>query len=142
MKITPYLNFDGQCAEAFRFYQSVLGGHLEILSHEDSPIAAEVPDDWGDRTMHAYLAVGDVELMGSDTPPGQYTPPGDFYVSIHVDDVDEGERIFSALTEEGQVRMPYEPTFWATRFGMLVDRFGTPWMVNVAREPAEVPEAS
>lgn len=141
MQIVPYLNFDGRCAEAFRFYELVLGGKLELLTHDNTPMAGDVPPGWGDRVLHACLTVGDQTLMASDTPPDQHAAPRGIYVSLHVDRTEEAERIFGALADQGQVTMPLEPTFWADRFGICVDRFGTPWMINCS-VPAERREAS
>ena len=141
MQIVPYLNFDGNCAEAFRFYERVLGGRIEaILTHGDSPIAAQVPAEWADRVMHARLTVGDQVLLASDAPPGQYVTPRGMYVLLDVETAEEAERVFAALAEQGQVTMPIEPTVWAVRFGMCVDRFGIGWMVNCSL-PMEVPAA-
>jgi PhnB protein len=135
MQINPYLNFNGNCAEAFKFYERVLGGKiLSMQSHGDSPIAGQVPPDWHDRILHVRLAVGDAVLMGSDSPPEHYTKPEGLYVSLQVEDPAKADHIFKALSEKGTVTMPFEKTFWAERFGMLVDRFGIPWMVNC--EPA------
>ncbi|HEX9942126.1 MAG TPA: VOC family protein [Thermoanaerobaculia bacterium] len=136
MQFTPYLNFNGQCAEAFRLYEQVLGGKVELMmTHGESPIADQVPPDWHERIMHARLTVGDQVLMGSDSPPEHYAKPQGLYVSIHVDKPADAERIFKALAENGTVKMPFEKTFWAAGgFGMLVDRFGTPWMVNCEKE--------
>ena len=132
MQLVPYLNFNGTCAEAFKFYEKALGGTLEtLMTHGESPMADQVPQDWHDKVMHASLTIGSAKLMGSDAPPEYYTPAQGTSVSIHVDTVKEGERIFNALADGGNVTMPFEKTFWAERFGMLVDRFGTPWMVNV-----------
>jgi PhnB protein len=137
MHVTPYLNFDGTCAEAFRFYAEVLRGEVEFMqSHGDSPIAGEVPAEWHDRIMHASLVAGDVRLMASDVPPDSYRSPQGIHVSLHVENIAEGERIFRALVEGGKVTMPFEKTFWAEGFGMLVDRYGIPWMVNVAGDQA------
>lgn len=133
MKFTPYLNFNGQCAEAFRFYEQVLGGKLEMTTHGESPIAGEVPPEWHDRIMHARLVIGDQVLMGSDSPPEYFQKPQGLYVSIQIDDTEKGERIFNALAEGGTVTMPFAKTFWAAGFGMVTDRFGTPWMVNCER---------
>lgn len=131
MKTIPYLNFDGDCAEAFRFYADVLQGELQaMISHGDTPMAGEVPPDWHPLIMHAYLVADDVVLMGGDRPPGWETGTQGFSVSLHVDSAEDAERIFGRLVEGGEVTMPMERTFWAERFGMLVDRFGTPWMVN------------
>ena len=131
MQLVPYLNFNGNCAEAFRFYERVLGGKIEVLlTHADSPIAAQVPAEWKDRVLHARLVVGDQVLLASDSPPEKYLPPRGIYAFAGVDTPEEAERIFAALSEGGQVRMPLQKTFWAGRFGMCVDRFGTPWMVG------------
>lgn len=137
MQLTAYLNFDGQCEEAFRFYAQVLDGRIEAMqTHGASPIAAEVPSEWHDRILHARLVAGDAVLLGSDTPPGYDDPPRGFAVSVQVGDPERAERIFRALAEDGRVTMPLGKTFWAERFGMLVDRFGTPWMVNCEPTPA------
>lgn len=142
MQMTPYLNFDGQCEEAFRFYARVLGGTIETMqTHGDSPIAEHVPPHWHDRILHARLVVGDAVLMGSDMPPDEEATPRGMAVSLQVPDAAEADRIFSALAEGGSVRMPLDKTFWAERFGMLVDRFGIPWMVGTEQQ-AESPTAA
>ena len=132
MQVNPYLNFDGQCAEAFRFYERVLGGKIEAMqTHGESPIAGEVPSEWHDRILHARLVVGDQVLMASDSPPEMYQKPQGVYVSLQVDKPADAQRIFDALAENGTVTMPFEKTFWAAGgFGMLVDRFSIQWMVN------------
>ncbi|MGH7629189.1 MAG: VOC family protein [Gemmatimonadales bacterium] len=132
MQVNPYLNFDGQCAEAFRFYEKVLGGKIEaMITFGDSPAASDVPSDWHDRIMHARLVVDGQALMASDSPSEHFEKPQGLYVSLNVDKQADGERIFQALAEGGTVKMPFEKTFWAAGgFGMLVDRYGTPWMVN------------
>jgi PhnB protein len=131
MQLQPYLNFNGDCAEAFKLYEKVLGGKIEgMMTHRDSPMAGQTPPEWQDKIMHARLVVGDAVLMASDAPPGYYSKPQGTYVSINVETTSEGERIFNALAEGGAVQMPFEKTFWAAGFGMLVDRFGIPWMVN------------
>jgi PhnB protein len=131
MQIAPYLNFDGQCRAAFEFYEQCLGGKIEqLMTHADSPMAAQTPPAWRDRIMHVRLVVGDYVLMGSDAPPEYYQRPQGLYVSLTVGEPAEAERIFQALAENGAVQMPLQETFWSARFGMLVDRFGTPWMIN------------
>jgi PhnB protein len=131
MKWNPYLNFDGNCAAAFKFYEKCLGGKITMMqTHADSPIAGEVSPEMSDKVLHVRLELGDQVLMGSDAMPGYYQAPGSFYVSIQVEDVAEGERVFKALSENGTVQMPFEKTFWSPGFGMLADQFGTPWMVN------------
>lgn len=137
MQLQPYLFFDGHCAEAFRFYQRVFGGTLDMITHGDSPLSNETPAEWRDRIMHARLEVGDAVLMGSDVPPDEYKPPQGCFVSIGVDAPAEADRIFHELEDGGRVIMPVAETFWSPRFGMLVDRYGVSWMVNCA--PAEKP---
>ncbi|HVB99632.1 MAG TPA: VOC family protein [Candidatus Dormibacteraeota bacterium] len=131
MQWNPYLYFDGRCEEAFQFYQECLGGKiLAMMTHEGTPAAEHVPADWRKKIMHARLALGDQVLMGSDAPPDHYHKPQGFSVALEVQTADEADRIFQALSEGGRVTMPIQETFWAVRFGMLVDRFGTPWMVD------------
>lgn len=131
MKINAYLAFDGKCAEAFRAYQKILGGKLEIMTNGESPMANQTPPDQRDRVMHARLEIeGGAIIMGGDAPPQYFTPPQGFSVAIGLSDSAKGEQIFRALSEGGQVKMPFAKTFWAERFGMCIDRFGIPWMVN------------
>ena len=131
MQISPYLNFSGQCAEAFRTYERVLGGKITFMqTHGESPMADQVGPDWQDAVMHVSLAVGDQVIMGSDAPPPHFEQPQGFSVSIVLGDPAEAERIFAGLSEGGETRMPMQKTFWAERFGMCVDRFGIPWIVN------------
>jgi PhnB protein len=142
MKTIPYLNFDGDCRQAFRFYAEVLGGEVQaMISHGDSPMAGEVPAEWHDRIMHAYLVAGDVVLMGGDMPPGPSQQSGGICISLHVDSADDADRIWAALRDGGTETMPFDQTFWAERFGMLVDRFGTPWMVNYEGSVSYRPDA-
>ena len=131
MELNPYLQFDGNCAEAFGFYEKSLGGKiLMMMKAGESPMAAQVPPGRQDDIIHARLAVGDKLLMGSDAMGGSYAAPSGFSVTLGFDEPAEAERVFAALAEGGSVRMPIAETFWAHRFGMLVDRFGTPWMIN------------
>lgn len=127
----PYLHFNGQCAQAFRYYAEVLGGSVDfMMTFGDSPEPADVAEHWHDRIMHAHLTLGNQYLMGCDAPEGWYQKPQGFSVQLQVDSAEQAERIFAALTEGGTVRMPMEETFWAKRFGALVDRFDIPWMIN------------
>ena len=131
MQLIPYLNFNGTCEEAFKFYEKTLGGRIEAMfPHEGTPAAEHVPADWRNKIMHARLVVGDAVLMGSDSPPDLFEAMKGMYVTIQLDDPGEAERIYHVLGEGGTVIMPIEETFWAVRFGMLVDRYGTPWMIN------------
>lgn len=134
MQLNPYLTFNGQCEAAFKFYERCLGGKIEmLLTHGESPMAEQTPPEWRSKIMHARLVVGDKVLMGSDAPPDRFEQPKGFSVSLSVDAPAEAERIFQALAQNGAVQMPIQETFWAVRFGMVVDRFGIPWMVNCER---------
>jgi PhnB protein len=131
MAFYPYLNFGGTCREAFTRYQEIFGGELSLLAMADMPPgAAEVPADQADLIMHAALSFDGHLLMASDDPSPDFGPVQGMYVNYSIADVAEAERVFEALAEGGTVTMPMEQTFWAPRFGMCVDRFGTPWMVN------------
>lgn len=131
MHFVTYLSFDGRCEEAFHFYEKVFRGKIEaMLSHEGTPAENHVPVDWKNKIMHAKLVAGNAVLMGGDRPPGSTDAPRGFSVSIHLDENTEAERLFAELGEGGTVLVPLEPTFWAARFGMLTDRYGTPWMIN------------
>jgi PhnB protein len=131
MKLNTYLMFSGQCAEAFHFYERVLGGTLmRMNTWGDSPMAAHAPPGWGEKILHARLEFGDQLLMGADGPPDHFRQPQGFSVSIQASDSDEAERLFTALSEGATITMPIQKTYWSPRFGMLVDRFGIPWMVN------------
>lgn len=135
MKLNPYLMFKGNCEAAFKFYEHCFGGKIVMMmTHKEAPSAEHVPVEWHDKIMHVCLDLGDRLLMGSDNPPGYFEPPQGFYMQISIDEPVEAERIFHALAENGIVRMPFEQTFWAFRFGMLVDQFGTPWMVNCEKD--------
>lgn len=131
MQIAPYLNFKGECEAAFRFYEQCLGGRLgEIFPYAGSPMSDQVPGDWGAKVMHGSVSVGDQVLMGADVAPDLYEEPKGFSLSLHLKSAAEAERIFRELSWGGRVVMPLEKTFWAERFGMLVDRFGIPWSIN------------
>jgi PhnB protein len=137
--LTPYLNFNGQCAEAFRFYEKVLGGKIVFMQTQgDSPMSEQTPPELRNHIIHARLEVGNSVLMASDAPPQMYSRPQGNFVSIGLKSAADGERIFKALAEGGTVVMPFGKTFWSTGFGMAVDRFGTPWMVNCEPETAGV----
>jgi PhnB protein len=131
MEISPYLVFNGRCAEAFKLYTAVLRGKVEMSqTHGESPMSEQVSPDWKDKIMHIRMVVGNFALMGSDAPPSMYAPPAGTAVSVAVDGVAEAERIFKGLSDQGTVTMPFQKTFWSAGFGMLTDRFGVPWMVN------------
>ena len=131
MKLNAYLSFNGQCEAAFKFYEKCLNGKLESLfRYEGSPMAQDLPQAERNHVMHARLIVGDQVLMGSDAPGTRYETPRGFSVTLNTGEPAEAERVFAALAENAKIQMPIQQTFWAARFGMLVDQFGTPWMVN------------
>ena len=131
MQVNAYVIYNGQCEEAFRFYERCLNGKLvTLMTFAGTPAEQQAPPEWRNKVLHAQLSVGDGVLMGSDAPPGRYEKPAGFSVSLQIKDAAEAERIFHALAENGSIKMPIQQTFWAARFGMLVDRFGTPWMIN------------
>ena len=131
MQLNPYLLFNGECEAAFKFYEKCLGGKIEsMMTHAGTPAEEHVPAEWRDKVLHARLTVGDQVLLGSDAPPGYYSKPQGITVSIQLKDKAEGERIFNELADNGNVKMPFQQTFWAAGFGMCTDRFGIPWMVN------------
>ena len=131
MQLNPYLFFDGDCEAAFKFYAKVLDGEIEtIMKGRDTPDAAQMPPGFEDKVMHAALAIDGEMLMGSDAPTGRYNKPQGFAVSIQIPTPTEAERVFNALADGGTTQMPIAKTFWAQRFGMCVDRFGTHWMIN------------
>jgi PhnB protein len=134
MQFVPYLDFDGDCREAFDFYAQVFRGIVvSRMTWGDSPTAG-AHRDWRDRIMHSSIDAGGGLLMGADAPPG--TTPGKGCTNAQVTDPDEAERIFAALAEGGTVQMPIQETFWAQRFGMCTDRYGKAWMVNCSKSMA------
>jgi PhnB protein len=131
MQLNTYLLFDGNCEEAFDFYTKNLGGKVQsLMRYEGSPACAQVPQEWQQKILHARISIGHTVLMASDAPPGRYSVPKGFAVTLGTDRPEEAERLFKTLAAGGQVGMPMEKTFFAERFGMVVDRFGTPWMVS------------
>ncbi len=134
MRLNPYLQFDGNCAAAFRFYEQCLHGTILMMQKAgESPMAAQIPPDRHDAVIHARMAVGDTLLMGSDAMGGAYAAPSGFHVTLGFDDPAQAERVFTALSDGGSIQMALAETFWALRFGMFVDRFGIPWMINCER---------
>ncbi len=128
MKLTAYVNFAGKCAEAFRFYEKHLSGKIGMMmTHGQAPHQSQVNPESKDAVLHARISIGDTELMGADIPNAQ--PMRSAYLSLGVQTDAEAERIFSALSDGGEVFMPMQETFFATRFAQLRDRFGMNWMI-------------
>lgn len=136
--LNTYLFFNGNCAEAMRFYEKTLGGKLEVLmTHGESLVADQTPPGQADKIMHARLVIDGNVLMASDgMATDRYKGMNGFSVSIVYPTAAEAKRVFEALAKGGQVIMPLDKSFWAEAFGMLVDRFGTPWMINGAMTTA------
>lgn len=134
MQVNPYLNFDGTCAEAFRFYETALGAKIVMMgTFGESPIADQMPPEARDRIMHAVLDVKGMTIMGSDAMGAMFRTPQGFSVSLGIENEAEAERTFTNLSEGATIQMALQETFWAKRFGMLTDRFGIPWMVNCGK---------
>ena len=133
MPIEPSISlvFNGECDAAFTLYQKCLGGTVTFrLTWGDSPMASQAPSDWRDKIMHTTLTVGDTALSGGDVPPDRYERPQGFQLQLDLDDAAAAERIFAQLADGGRVIVPLQQTFWAQRFGSVVDRFGIPWGIN------------
>jgi PhnB protein len=132
MTLNPCINlsFNGQCEAAFKLYERCLNGRITfILTWTESPMAKDVPPEWGSKICHATLVVGNTRLQGSDPAPGSYEAPRGFGIALNPSE-GEAEGLFGALAEAGTVHMPLQKTFWAVHFGVLTDRFGIPWIIN------------
>ena len=134
MRLNPYLNFNGDCEAAFALYEKCLGGKLEMsMTYAGSPMADQVPAEWGNKILHVTMSLGDLRLQGADAPPGRYEKPRGFSVALNLDDAAQASRIFKELADGGKVQLPMQETFWAASFGMLTDHFGIPWIINCAK---------
>ena len=136
MTVNPYLFLDGNCKEAFAFYEQALDAKIEdMMTWGDGPMANDMPPEVHDRVMHASLLLGEERIMASDeTPPENYKPINGIRVVINADGPEDAERFFANLSQGASIDMPMEETFWAKRFGMLTDKFGVPWMINCDNE--------
>jgi len=130
MTITTLLSFRGDCREAFTLYERVFGGTIVTMLTYAAAGQETVPPDWRDKIFHATLTIGGNTLMGGDPLPEQYEPSKGFQLTIGLSDPQEADRVYHALAERGTELMPLQETFWAARFGVVVDRFGIPWIVN------------
>lgn len=137
MKLHTFLNFGGNCEQAIRFYEQHLGGKITMLMRR-----AEPPDQpqkwpgWEQSIQYASMTLGETELSASDVPPDRFKPMRSVYLTLTVDGAAEAERLWKLLSDGGQILMPFEETFFATRFGQLRDKFGTSWMVLAPKAPA------
>jgi PhnB protein len=129
VKLLTYLNYGGNCEQAFRFYEQHLGGKITMMmTHGQQPNPQDVSPDWKNAILHARMTIGETELMAADVPPDRFQPMRSAYLSLLVNSIDEAERIYALLSNGGQIFMPMEETFFAVRFAMLRDKFGTSWM--------------
>ena len=131
MQMHVYVGFNGQCEAAFKFYERCLGAKPgPMFRYEGSPMANTVPPEWQSKIMHASLTVGEQVLLGADLGPDKYEEPKGFSLSLQMTSAREADAVFRELAKEGRVLMPIEKTFWAERFGVVVDRFGVQWLIN------------
>jgi PhnB protein len=130
MKLYTYVNYGGNCRQAFEFYAEHLGGKITLLTtHGENPAAENVPPNWKNAVLHARIEMGDTTVLGADIPPDRFKPMRSAYLSLIVDTAAEAESIYALLTEGGEIFMPMRETFFAQRFAMMRDRFGTSWML-------------
>ena len=130
MKLYTYLNFDGNCRAAFEFYAEHLGAKITMIAtHQDQPNPASVPANWKDAVLHARIELGDTIVMGADIPADRFKPMRSAYLTLLLSSDAEAERIYALLIDGGETFMPMKETFYASRFAMLRDRFGTSWML-------------
>ena len=130
MKLYTYLNYGGNCRQAFEFYERHLGGKITMLStHEQVPDPSKVPENWRKAVLHARIELGGTVVFGADVPPDRFQPMRSAYLSLVLDSDEEAERVYALLSEGGEIFMKMEETFFAHRFAMLRDRFGTSWML-------------
>lgn len=130
MKLDIYLNYGGNCAEAFRFYEKHLGGKIAMMTtHGEQPNPESVPHGWAGKVLHARIEIGGAVVMGADIPPERFQPMRSAYLTLLLDSAKEAERVYALLGEGGEIFMKMEETFFASRFAMLRDRFGTSWML-------------
>lgn len=131
MQMHPYVSFQGNCEAAFQFYVEALGAKLgPLFRYAGSPLADQAPAGWQEKIMHGSVTVGGQTLMGADVAPQSYERPQGFSLSLQIKGAAEAERIYQALAQGGRIMLPLAETFWAVRFGMVVDRFGVPWLIN------------
>jgi PhnB protein len=130
MTLTTYLNYGGNCEEALRFYEKNLGGKILMMMRlGESPAAGQFPPEMGNKIVHARIEIGGSVLMVSDTPPERFKPMRSAYLSLGCASSEEAERVHKLLADGGEIFMPLQETFFASRFSMLRDKFGTSWMI-------------
>lgn len=130
MRIDFHINFSGQCQAAFEFYQSLLGGQVELLTYGNSPAKDSVPSGWTEKIVHGSFAFNNLQIAGADVLPESYQKLQGFQLLLQLNSAAEAQRIFDALAEGGVITMPLQKTFWSEAYGIVTDRFGVPWEVN------------
>ena len=135
MQVNPYIFFNGNCAEALGYYQKVLGAQIGArMSFGDGPPDMPIPAEWKDKIMHSHITIDCEVLMASDGMPGDFKQPQGFRIALQVEDPADARRRFDALADGGSVQMPFGETFFSNGFGMCIDKFGIPWMVNSPKD--------
>ena len=130
MQLHTYLNYGGNCEAAFKFYEQHLGGQITMMMrHGEQPGGPQVSPEWARAVLHARMNIGGTELLGADIPPDRFQPIRSAYLSLTLDSDQAADRVFALLSDGGDVFMPIQETFFASRFAMLRDRFGTSWML-------------
>lgn len=130
MRIDFHINFAGQCQEAFEFYQSLLGGEVELLTYAASPAKESVPSDWAKKIVHGSFIFNGLHIAGADVLPASYQKLQGFQLLLQLKSSTYAQRIFEAFAEGGTITMPLQKTFWSEAYGIVTDRFGVPWEVN------------
>jgi len=140
MKMHTYLNYGGNCRQAFQFYEQHLGGKITtMMTHGEQPGLNSVSGDLSKTILHARMTIGDAQLLGSDVPPERFQPMRSVYLSLLVDSIEQAEKVHALLSDGGEIFMPMQETFFAFRFSMLRDKFGTSWMILNERPARQQP---
>jgi PhnB protein len=135
MQVNPYLHYNGNCEEALNFYVKAIGAKIDVIMHvEGSPAAEQMPPSMAKKVLHGQISVDGEVIMASDAPPDYFEKMQGMSVCLQIQDPADGAKVFAALSEGGTIKMPFGPTFWSKGFGMCVDKFGAPWMINCAME--------
>ena len=130
MKIDFHINYCGNCEEAFRFYQSIFGGELHLLSYKHSNSKRDLPEGWGDKIVHGSITIHNLNIAGADVFPEEYIRPQGFHLLLQIESKEECRRLFDALSQQGSTTMPLQETFWSQLYGIVVDQYGISWEIN------------
>ena len=138
MKLYTYLNYGGNCRQAFEFYVKHLGGKItSLMTHDEMPEGSGGHPEWGNAVLHARMEIGETMILAADIPTDRFQPMRSAYLTLMLDSIQEAERVYTLLVDGGEIFMPMEETFFAHRFAMLRDRFGTSWMLLHERSPSD-----